>query len=136
MAEDQISKWIEGATKIKFSGGVVGKVSFVLVAALVVTGVISWKAEIWWIPIAALAVVVIILFVALKLIWFAEKHPHAALLEGAELLTWHQMEMAQKGKGILIDTGRPIESPEAKVLAQEEVKRLDFPDQIEGDQKG
>lgn len=128
MAEDQLSKWIEGATKIKFSGGVVGKVTWILVAALIATAVICWKAEIWWLPIVGLVVVLAILAVAFKLIIFAEKHPHAALLEGAELLTWQRMEMAQKDKGVLTDTGSSIEVPSPKPLDEEELKRLEFPD--------
>jgi hypothetical protein len=130
MAEDDmLQKWIAGAQKIKLPGGVVGKVSLVLVVALIAVAVICAKAPIWWISVVGLVVIVGVLLVAWKLIAFAEKHPHAALLEGAELLIWQSREMAQKGKGVLTDLGNPTEPRETIALKEEEIKRLNVPDQ-------
>jgi hypothetical protein len=45
------------------------------------------------------AVLIFILFVSylIGVLWFSNRHPGLALLEGADLIQWRQLEMAAKG---------------------------------------
>lgn len=121
--EEFLKQSTEGASKVKLPGGIVGKISYILMAALGAIAVIgfSTKSEIF--GFIALGVIpIIVLLPVWWLIRFAEKRPEVAILEGAEFLVYHQIELAQKGVGILPDA--PPEPPEG-------TERLPSPQDIE-----
>jgi hypothetical protein len=96
--------------KIKLGQGVVGKTTYATVAALLALGAIGWAISA---PAPQLAFtlgvfifVVLIAFLA-AIIWYAHNNPGPALLEGAELIQYRQLEMAAKD--------RPAELPPTNV---------------------
>jgi|SRR6266850_5026110 len=85
--------WDDVLAKIKLPGGTVGKICLMLIAvslafaAMVVSVRVPWVA---CVGISLLAIVVLVL--GLAVVWFAHKHPQAALMEGAEFLQHEQIE--------------------------------------------
>jgi hypothetical protein len=84
--------------------GVVGKASYVAGAAIFALAGVAWALRD---PIYLLAdaVLVLILFVVYfaGVLWFANRHPGVALLEGAELIQWRQMDIAAKSIAAIED---------------------------------
>lgn len=92
-----IDRAIEGLSKVTLRGGVVGKVTFAVVAVSAALGAIAWSVSNIWLSSAALAMVFALAFVMLwRLINFADRNPQAALLEGAEFLVHQQIVHATK----------------------------------------
>lgn len=90
-----------GLEKIKFGAGVVGKMTTSLIAFLSVLGIISLSGVICGqltltyicIPI----IVFVFVFNHISIMIFASRHPAPAMLEGTELVRYHQVEMAARG---------------------------------------
>ena len=61
---------------------------------------------------AVLVVLVLLVYFAGTL-WFANRHPGGALLEGAELIQWRQMDMAAKSSA-QIDSIPVLPEPESR----------------------
>lgn len=83
---------------IRFARGVVGNTTYAMCAGLLAIGIAAFALR--GSPPMAIAVIVII---GLLLAWylhgtwkFADKHPELALLGGAELLKWREMDMGAK----------------------------------------
>jgi hypothetical protein len=84
--------------RIRLARGVVGKSSYVAAAALGVLLVLAFRAPVGWMIVAlGIAAVVVFLAYFFGVLWFANKNPGLALLEGAELIKWRQMEMGLQG---------------------------------------
>lgn len=123
---------INGLSKVTLRGGVVGKVTFAVVFTSLAIAAISWSVANVWISAAALCMVFILAFVMLwRLISFADRHPQAALLEGAEFLVHEQIVHATKSLSSLpaqlIEQVQPevIEGPSADPqLAQQPDEEL------------
>ncbi len=97
-----IDSAINGLSKVTLRGGVVGKVTFAVVFACLALVAIAWSVSNIWISAAALCMVFILAFVMLwRLITFADNHPQAALLEGAEFLVHEQIVHASKSLPLL-----------------------------------
>jgi hypothetical protein len=105
VALDGLEKQLEAAgikgetlDRIRLARGVVGKSSYVAGAAFLALIAVAWSLRE---PgyLLALAVFVVLLFAVYfaGVLWFAHKHPGEALLEGAELIRWRQLEMGVKG---------------------------------------
>jgi hypothetical protein len=80
---------------IRLARGVMGKTSYVAGVALLVLGAIAWHGGSDSLILSLLTVALFAIYYFGSL-WFAHKHPGEALLEGAELIQWRQMEMAAK----------------------------------------
>jgi hypothetical protein len=88
----------ETATKVRLRGGVVGKLSTVLIVASIALGAIGVAAHNEWIAGGAVILIfVLVLTLGWKMLRFAEEHPQAALMEGAELLMHERLTLAMKG---------------------------------------
>lgn len=83
--------------KIRLARGVVGKTSYVAAAAIFGLIVVAWSLRDpnYLLAIGALIVLIFIAYF-IGVLFFANKHPGEALLEGAELIRWRQLEMAAK----------------------------------------
>ena len=135
-----IEKAIEGLAKVTLRGGVVGKVTFSVVAIAVVIGVVAWAAGNIWLSSVAVVRISLIAFVMLgRVIDFADRNPQAALLEGAEFLVHQQIVHAAKGMPTLpspqLEPTQPeqIEGPSADPdLAQEPDQEVIVMDNKEG----
>lgn len=91
---------------------------------------IAWAAGDPGVGYAAIGMIgLIVLFALWRMFRFADAHPEVAILEGAEFLRWRELEMAQKGKGMISVT--ESESPDATDLTLPESRKaaaLELPD--------
>lgn len=74
---------------------------------------------------------VVVILIRWKLIDFADKHPEAALLEGAEFLTHEQMKLAQKQHHVITDPGETVEDSVIAVEASSDQSGLELCDEPE-----
>ena len=96
------SQIFEGISKVKLRGGVVGKVSTVLICVSAAMAAIAWSIQVIWVSVLALVFVFALCFVMLwRLINFADRNPQAALLEGAEFLAHEQIQLGMKSSPTL-----------------------------------
>jgi hypothetical protein len=88
----------ESLDRIRLSRGVVGKTSYVAGAALLVLVSVALvlREPGYLLMIGGFAVILFLIYF-IGILWFSHRHPDVALLEGAELIKWRQMEMAAKG---------------------------------------
>jgi CHASE2 domain-containing sensor protein len=90
---------LRNVSKIKLKGGVVGKVSVVLIVVSLAMAAIAWSVRVPWISVVALVLLFVLSFVMLwRLVSFADKNPQAALLEGAEFLVHEQITLGTKAQ--------------------------------------
>jgi hypothetical protein len=96
---------------IRLPRGLVGKASYVAALALIGLAIIAWglKDPALLIAIGCLIVLLFALYFA-GVLWFANKHPGVALLEGAELIQWRQLEIAASDVPTIRDAS-PKEPP-------------------------
>jgi hypothetical protein len=101
LATPEIRKGLESAgvntsmlDRIRLARGVVGKASYVAGAAVLGLAIVAWQLhESWLLFMDALLIVVLFIAYLVGVLWFANKHPGVALLEGAELIQWRQLEI-------------------------------------------
>jgi intracellular septation protein A len=87
----------EALDRVRLAQGVVGKSSYVTVAALLALGAIAISLhDSLYLLILAFVVLFVFGSYFAGALWFAHKHPGESLLEGAELIKWRQLEMAAK----------------------------------------
>ena len=88
----------EGLDRIRLARGVVGKTSYVALAAIFGLAVIAWRLTSDERALLFIAVLIGFIFFAffVGILRFAKHNPGLALLEGAELLQWRQMEISAK----------------------------------------
>jgi hypothetical protein len=92
-----IDRAMSDLSKVTLKGGVVGKVTYAVIAVSLAMAAIAWSARDRYLSYAALALVFLLAFVMLwRLINFADRHPQAALLEGGEFLAHQQIVHASK----------------------------------------
>ncbi|HZL59847.1 MAG TPA: hypothetical protein VFC38_09105 [Stellaceae bacterium] len=93
----------EALDRVRFARGVVGNTTYAICAALAAIAAVAFSFSSH--PgVAELLILVIVGVVSLYLLgtWiFSHLNPGLALLGGAELLKWRQMEMGAKGMTIL-----------------------------------
>lgn len=123
-------KAINGLAKVTLRGGVVGKVSFIVSLSVLSLTVVAWQASNILISSAAIGLVFLLALIAMwKLISFADRHPQAALLEGAEFLVHEQIVHASKSNPrIEVDLKEKIQ-PEPFSSAETDIDMAEFPDQ-------
>ena len=102
---------LEGLSKITLKGGVVAKVTFAVVAVSLALTMIAWSVANIWLSAAALFFVFTLSFTMLwRLVSFADRHPQAALLEGAEFLVHEQIVHSSKSMPVIpLDQSIPIQ---------------------------
>lgn len=123
---------LEGLTKVTLRGGLVGKVTFSVVAVSLAIATIAWSARNIWLSSGALAAVFILAFVMLwRLISFADRNPQAALLEGAEFLVHEQIVHATKSNPVLTVEATVQTQPEAIEGSSANPEIADIPDEEE-----
>ena len=107
-----IDSALQNISKVNLRGGVVGKVTIAVIAVCLFMAFIAWSAKNLWLSTAALVFVFVFAFIILwRLINFADRHPQAALLEGAEFLVHEQLVQATKGHPVLTIDPRDREQP-------------------------
>ncbi|WP_374593479.1 hypothetical protein [Sphingosinicella sp.] len=105
MSDDPIiglTKALESARNVRLGKGVTSKTSYIAAIPLLIWGIVVWR---WSESLMMNFGLVLAGSIATSFaFWFikssrsyAERNPALALLEGAELLEWHRMEVAAKG---------------------------------------
>jgi hypothetical protein len=121
-----LSQMFGSVSNIKLRGGVVGKVCTVLIVVAPAIAAIAWAVREVWVSVLGLVLLSGMCFALLwRLIGFAERHPQAALLEGAEFLAHEQMQLGMKSSPVLPDSAalpsqpapRPLIPPDDPKLA-------------------
>jgi hypothetical protein len=93
-----IDSALQNISKVRLPGGVVGKVTVAVIIASLCMALIAWSVQNVWLSGGALVAVFVLAFTMLwRVINFADRHPQAALLEGAEFLVHEQLLQASKG---------------------------------------
>lgn len=112
-----VGQLLDKVAKVKLRGGVVGKLSLVMMIAAGSMAVMAWVASNVWVSGGmGLLLFLLVLILGLRLVNFADKNPRAALFEGAELLLHEQLTIGMKGlPQIAVDladlTTDPLKSP-------------------------
>lgn len=86
---------------MKLKGGIVGRLSILgIVAMFVLLGLFfvgaQWKIGEVMIGLAMVIVLIITLAIGGAMLWYANKYPETALMEGAEVLVHKQMQITTK----------------------------------------
>jgi hypothetical protein len=103
-----------GIDRIKFGKGVVGKLATMQMGLYVVCVTVVLSAIFLrepWLAVGGIATAICShIFSSVLSVWFAERNQAIALLEGAELVQYRQMEMA--AKDLQVPVSQPnIEAP-------------------------
>lgn len=95
MSDDWLQKL---GARLRFGPGVVGKSSAIGLAVLAVLGIAAWRIDNnpWLVAFIAVAGMVFAWWLIRRSFQYAEDHPETALLEGAELVAWRQMQMSSR----------------------------------------
>lgn len=94
-----ITESLKSIAKIKLSGGVVGKITLGVMVACILIAVLAYAAHNIWLFLVAVVLIFLLTFVmSWRLINFADRHPAAALLEGAQFVRHHEQTL-QAAKG-------------------------------------
>lgn len=121
-----IDKAIENIKSIKLRGGIFGKTTLLLMVLTIGVCTVSFKSQFWWLTLALMFPLMGIVFYALKRSFdFASSNPHAAIMEGAELLQHERIVHASKEQGLLMPGPPATEVPmpqliEATVIDQDQ----------------
>lgn len=101
---------IANFAKVKLPNGFIGKITFFLIVVAVLLTILALKADVLGLYIAVVAIIAVLAFAALfKLASFANKNPHAALLEGAQLIMHERIELASKTSGLISAQNRMVD---------------------------
>jgi hypothetical protein len=120
-------KALENIKTIKLTGGIFGKTSLVLIVLTICAAAVSLKVDVWWVPLALMLPLIGITFYILKrCLDFAEKNPHAAIMDGAELLVHERIIHGRKGQDMLPDLPLTVDHEPPPLPLQD----LNLPDQL------
>ena len=99
---DTVNGILASGRNIRLGRGVVAKTSYIAAITVLVWGMVAWKWSENLVMDAGLLMLGLI--TTCFTMWFikgtqsfAERNPAQAMLEGAELLEWHKMEVQAKG---------------------------------------
>ncbi len=111
IANFDLQKILHNVSKIKLSGGIVGKVCIVLIVVALSMAAMAWSVKLEWVSVIAIILLFILTFVMLwRVINFANKNPQAAILEGAEFILYQQLMLGTKAHPQLaVDTTAFVE---------------------------
>jgi hypothetical protein len=124
-----LEKLFNSVSRIKLRGGLVGKVSVVLIVVVVVLGSIADLVRDVTLSLVIVVALFLLVSVALwRVINFAQKNPTAALLEGAELFKLEQQKLGMKGQPIVLASEETAPEPPMLAPTDPEVTRPDLPD--------
>lgn len=103
--------WHDAVAKIKLPTGTVGKICMMLIAVCFAFATIVVAVHQLWVAILALLLLTtIVLILGLRVMSFADKHPQAALMEGAELLKYEQISQTKYTPARIIETVDKVET--------------------------
>ena len=127
-----LEKILQKGSIIKLPGGVVGKVSAVVIVVSVCIGGVAALSKNEWVIGTGIAAIFLLAFPMLwRLINFADRNPQAALLEGAEFLLHQQILLGTKTNPVIRLEGEAITEERPVELPPEERALLNQPEDTE-----
>ena len=126
-----IEKVLQTVSGVKLPGGVVGKVSLVLiVVSICVCGMAAYSENEWIIGGGIAGTFILVFTILWRLINFADRNPQAALLEGAEFIIHERIRMGTKANpSIPLEIDALTEEGHEELPPGEEAL-LDKPDEV------
>lgn len=110
---------------IRLKGGVFGNTTHLLITLCLVVGAVCITSDEWWIRLPLmLALMALVLYGMRRVFNFADQHPEAAIMSGAQLLVHEQILQGQKGQEFPADLPLAIDH-EMPNLPHAEVERPD-----------
>ena len=92
-----ISNALERLKAINLKGGIFGKTTTLLIVLCVCVTSVIIAAGVWWMALVLILPLMAMVFYSLRRCFdFAEQNPHAAIMDGAELLVHEKLLFAQK----------------------------------------
>lgn len=110
---------MQGLGHIRLAHGVVGKMSVVAGIALVALGGIAWRVATDLLLVMGGMVLIVFFVYLVAVLWFAHRHPEQALLEGAEIIQYRQLEMAAHGISEAAEATRMRQHPSPPELPED-----------------
>lgn len=87
----------QNISRLKLTGGLAGKICYVLIYVALAMAVISWSVKTLVVSLLSLAMIFVLSLITLwRLINLADKNPQSALMEGAEFLLHEQLLIGTK----------------------------------------
>jgi hypothetical protein len=124
-----LEEQLKNLSKVKLPGGIVGKTTLLLICGILIVGPLAaYTGNPWIIGGTIAGILLLLIIVPQRLITLAEKFPQAALLEGAELLFYKQLEMASKDKPAIDVTSETIPEVPTQPLSSDQQALVDAPD--------
>lgn len=107
---DVTASWAEAFSKMRLGPGVLGKTSHVMLGFLILAIVVAARVDVKDILFVLLIGATVCFIYILIAFCYALKNPGSALLEGADLVNWQQIEMAAKSisQGNISENSEPI----------------------------
>lgn len=131
---ESLSKASSQLSKVKLPGGVVGKVTLAIMVFVVAAATMAWSVRNVWVTGVALGLSFIaFVLVSFRLIRFAERHPQAALMEGAEFLMHEHIQLRTKSRVALSPGDATTDPPNLPALPSRDT--VDLPDDKGDDAK-
>lgn len=122
-------KVLESVSKVRLSGGLVGRVCTVLLVACAALGSIGALSHNEWVMGGAISAIVLLAFPMLwRIIGFAEQHPQVAILDGAQFLKHEQLVLASKSVSAIEVTATTQTVARTVLLPTIGVAEVDEPD--------
>ena len=120
-------------SKLRLSGGLVGRVCTVLIVACAALGAIGALSHNEWIMGAAILAIFVLAFPMLwRIVGFAERNPHVAILDGAQFLKHEQLLLASKSNPEIEVNPETQTEPRPPLLAPSSNADVDEPDNDSG----
>lgn len=103
---------VEGLDRVRLGRGVIGKASYVAGVAILGLGGIAFALrDTTYLLIDAFLICFVFASYFAGSLWFANRHPGVALLEGAELIQWKQLEAGARDESAITDRKSTSPSP-------------------------
>jgi len=120
---DFVKEMMESASSVKLTGGLVGRVCTAVLLISMSMGAVAMTSSVWWVAPLALFLMFGFAFPILwRVIGFAKENPHAAILDGAELLKYEQLTYTSKGQPeVIVAPGTLVEGYQIPESEQEEI---------------
>lgn len=129
-------KALDSVKTIKLTGGIFGKTSLILVVLCICVSAISIKIGTWWFSLIVMLPMMMLIFYSLKRVLdFAEQNPHAAIMDGAELLVHERIVHGMKGNEI-IDSTAAIDHQQTDILIHNQTDVEDEAAKVSSKKKG
>ena len=128
-----LEKEIESLQKIKLNGGIFGKASLVLMVLIAGVSAVCLRVSAWWLILALMLPMMLIVLYGLKRVMdFAVANPHAAVMEGAELLQHEKIvhEAKQLGHVVQLPPTTDHPAPRLENVIDVEIDAADDVDDI------